>query len=190
MSHTDQVPPGLLDDVAAQIGARIPLLLAERPPAPGEQVEITETFEVVGLSPDRVQAGSDDLRTLVEPTDRRHHQVAIGGTPTLYAWSAPRDGGAPGSEVVELAASPLAAELDRAITVIDALPADYLVRLLVAPAYHLYAFLLLGDQGETRVVVVRTARRLAGLQRFQPHDDRDFLAALRQVRPVVGMTPN
>ena len=190
MSHTDPVPPGLLDDVAAQIGARIPLLLAERPPGPGQPVEITETFEVVGLSPGRVQAGSDDLRTLVEPTDRRHHQVAIGGTPTLYAWSAPRDGGAPGSEVVELAASPLAAELDRAITVIDALPGDYLVRLLVAPAYHLYAFLLLGDQGETRVVVVRTARRLAGLQRFQPHDDRDFLAALRQVRPVVGMTPN
>lgn len=183
MAHTDRVPDRLLDDIAVQIGARVPLLLAEHPIGPDDPVEITETFEVLQLSPDQVRAGSpDDLRGLVGTT--HHHQVAVAGRPALYARSAPRDGRA-GWTVVELAASPLAAELDRAITVIDAMPADDLVRLLVAPAYHLHAFLLLGT--ETRVVVVRAARRLADLPRLHPFGGSAFLATLRAVRPIVGM---
>jgi hypothetical protein len=189
MPHADAVPPGVLDDVAAQISARIPLLLSARPPAPGDRVEITESLQVFHLSAERVRtSSSNDLLALAEPTEDLHHQIAINGAPELFARSAPREAGAPGRTVVEVTASPLAAEIARGIEWIDAnVPQDYLVKLLVAPGYHLHALWLLPDQGETFVLVVHAARRLEDLVRYRLYSATDFLAQVRQVQPVTGI---
>jgi hypothetical protein len=189
MPHADAVPSGVLDDVAAQIGARLSLLLSARPLAPGDRVTITESFQIFHLSAERVRtSSSNDLRALAEPTEDLHHQVAINGAPELFARSSPQGSAAPGRAVVEVTASPLAAEIARGIEWIDAnVPQDYLVKLLVAPGYHLHALWLLPDDGETLVVVVHAARRLEDLAKHRLHPATDFLGRLRQVQPVTGM---
>jgi hypothetical protein len=188
--HIDDLPADMLDAVAPMIGERIPLVLWPRVLPPGASVEITESFRVFGLTPDQVRRrdAGDDLRELAGETDRVHHQVAIEEKPELFARSAFDAAGAQRWTVVEVTRSPVAEKIDAAISWIDAnLPGDVLVRLLIAPAYHLHAFWLLDDHDESFVVVVDVARPLQGLGGPPPYPAAQFLAALREVKPVTGI---
>jgi hypothetical protein len=182
--HPDRLPPELLDGVAREIGLRIPLVLHHRPPEPGASARITESFRVFRLTAARIRDSSTtDLRELAAETGRFHHQVEVDGKPVVFARSTP----GPGPTAIEVAASPLATEFDRAIRWIDEnVRDDVLVRILEAPAYHLLAFWLLPPEGATSVVVVDKARRLES-KSPRRMTAAESLRILRAAQPVMGV---
>jgi len=185
MPHTDRIPEAALDDVAQEVGKRLPQLLGSKL-LPTTAVTITASFAVFDLSSDQVEAAvSDDLDALAARTGRLHHQIAVDGQPLLYARSVLDHDT---RTVEEVTVSPTARRIDAAITWIDAnVPEDDLARLLEARSYHLLAIWLVGDGGKGRVLVVEAARRLGGLVARQLHPESELLRRLRAVEPVVGI---
>jgi hypothetical protein len=185
MPHTDRISDAALDDVAQEVGKRLPRLLGSALP-PTTAVTITASFAVWNLSSDRVEAGvSDDLDALAARTGRVHHQIAVDGQPLLYARSVLDHDT---RTVEEVTVSPTAKRIDAAIDWIDAnVPEDDLARLLEAPAYHLLAIWLVGDGGKGRVLVVEAASRLADLVGLQLRPESELLRRLRAIEPVGGI---
>lgn len=187
MPHTDRISEAALDDVAQEVGKRLPQLLGSELP-PTTAVTITASFPVWNLSSDRVEKGagiSDDLDALATRTGRLHHQIAVDGQPLLYARSVLDHDT---RTVEEVTVSPTAKRIDAAIDWIDAnVPEDDLARLLEARAYHLLAIWLVGDGGKGRVLVVEAANRLEDLVARQLHPESELLRRLRAVEPVAGI---
>ena len=185
MPHTDRISEAALDDVAQEVGKRLPQLLGSELP-PTTAVAITASFAVFDLSSDRIEAGiSNDLDAVAARTGRLHHQIAVDGQPLLYARSVLDHDT---RTVEEVTVSPTAKRIDAAIDWIDAnVPEDDLARLLEARAYHLLAIWLVGDGGKGRVLVVEAANRLEDLVAPQLHPESELLRRLRAVEPVAGI---
>jgi hypothetical protein len=187
----DDLPDRALDVIASQVARWLPGLVGAGR-ARASASAITESFAVWGLSSDTVRrSATDDMRELAVWMKRWHHQIALNDQPALYARTAPGDDGPESWTVRELTESTLVVHLDRAIRWIDEFEKNrnWLVRLLIVPDYQLTGFWLIGEHGESAVLVAAAAPEL----RFQPsrlHPGPEFLGRLRQVEPVIGFVPS
>lgn len=200
MAHADDIPKEALAGIAGEVGERIRDF--ERPGAQGRvhfdparpEFTLGESFAlyVCGLEDVRAAEEPDaDLIQIAKPTGRFHHQVRYRGEGFAYARSA--EGVVGEHSLRQLRASPLAKRIDEAIALIDLHERlegrDSLTRLLVAPAYQVYAFWLIDEAGpSSRVLVVDAPERLAGLPRGRFLSSREFLEALRRARPQTGVS--
>jgi hypothetical protein len=147
MATTDPFPAPAAASAASQLAAFFP------PPPPGAAAlapvscELAETLAVCVLTAEQVRHPPRDLSTLVRASGLWHHQVRTGGAATHMARSE-GSGFTDGVQVQQLAESPVAAQIDRALAWADRhVKGRATVRLLVAPAYYLHALLVVrGDE--------------------------------------------
>jgi hypothetical protein len=181
MAHVELLPEAVLDRVARQLGGMLPALdpsLADVP------VGLAESFPVWLL---RQPHDGETLEVLAIPTTQWHHQIRTeDGRAVAFARSSHppvhEDDDAPG-----LMRNDIASWLNHAIEWIDEyVPGDPETRLLVAPAYHLHAFWLVGDGGSSVVVSDFPEGGLA-LQRERLYSEAEFLRALRLAEPITGV---
>jgi hypothetical protein len=146
MATADPFPDAAAAAVASQLGAFFPQPAEEGvgPAAPPRR-ELTESLAVCFLEARQVRRPPKDLSVLARPSGVWHHQVRTGGAATHLARSQ-QSGLAEGAgavEVQQLAETPIAGQIDRAMAWVDKnVKGRATVRLLVAPAYYLHALLI------------------------------------------------
>lgn len=158
--------------------------------------EMTDTFAVWMIDYDEVMSyrqGSDAF-SMPKSIDRWHHQIRQGGTATGYARSA---GAQPDAEGLrEVVGSELAARIDAAITVLDDLEKkdtalaeeDWVVRLLVIPAYQVHAFWLVNEASQTsRVLIIDGPAQLERVARQELISLESLIDLLRAAPPAAGL---
>ena len=183
-----QLTGGVLDVVAAQINALLrgvfnPDRLA------GAQIAMGLTLEVWVLEADAtIIQPTDDLKQLARPAACWHHQVVINGVTESYARSTPFGAEPKSWRVVEIFESQLAERIDRAMGwVIENVPDDPLVRLLIVPAYELHAFWLITEAEVEQVFVIDCPAQFTNLRSDQLFESQNrFLEALRREPHIVG----
>jgi hypothetical protein len=190
MAHTDPLPAGAAESVAAQLGPFLsgPALPPPLAVAPAAAPRLTESFAVcvVGAAPGRNPPA--DLPPLAEPAGLWHHQVRVGGAATHFARSARQGFGGTDLGVQEWADSPVAGRIDEAVTWVDQnVPEDATVRLLVVPAYYVHAFLIVrGDR--TGAVLVDQPAGFTQLQPRREYPLREFLELLAKEQMAGTLT--
>ncbi len=192
MAHFAQFSEEALSQIHEQIGERLGHLQTEFPPG---DLSLAESMPVWMLGVDSVQKSGADARLnqLAERTGSWHHQIVASSTGrgAAFAWSMPEDDDEHSWEVTELAVSELAARLGDAIEWIDhaELDGDPRAQLLVVPGFHLHAFWLAGEAegAEDQVVVADLSSGGLPLEIHRVYTESDFLGALRNAEPVVGL---
>jgi hypothetical protein len=159
---------------------------------------LNETFAVYTLGADDIIHGQQtgaDLLSLAEPADRYHHQIrvdnqAVGFARTTIATDEN------GQSLCQLYLSELAPAIDAAIDWLDQLAttdqafadSDPLVRLLFVPAFYVYAFWLIKEQGESSdVLVIKSPVSLQNLPTDRVISSQEFLAAFQHAHPGGGL---
>lgn len=181
MAHVESLPEAVLDHVARQLGGMLPAL---DPSLAEVQVGLAESFPVWLL---KQPHDGETLEELAISTSQWHHQIRTeDGRAVAFARSSyppvDEDDDAPG-----LMRNEIALWLNDAIEWIDEhVPGDLEARLLVAPAYHLHAFWLVGD-GESSVVVSDFPEGSLALRRERLYPEAEFLMALRRADPITGV---
>jgi hypothetical protein len=184
MAHTDSLDSKVLDTVAGQIGER---LVVFRPTSVG--VTVHESFQLwLLLEPNVAAWAGRDLLALARKSDRWHHQLHEGGSVFGFARSAQDKDGL--WRLHELFETPIAQTIDQAITVVDAQAQtdDSVVRLLFAPAYHLYALWLINEGQPISSVIVADAPSQFDLPRNVRLDSARFLSQIASREPIVGIS--
>src|SRR5205807_839760 len=152
MAHADALPSDVIDNVADQIGAEAGKSLGAAV-LQRKAMELTESFSIWSLGADAVTRSNVDLSQLARQTGRWHHQIKIDGKAESFAQSMPLGPDAASWTVRELFESDVAKKIDDAVEWIDHnVHGDPVVRLLIAPAYHLHAFWL--KEGDVSHVLV------------------------------------
>lgn len=182
MAHTESLPDAVLDHVARQLAGRLGTL---DPSLAEVSVGLAESFPVWLLEQPH---GGETLDELATRTNQWHHQIRTGdGRAVAFARSTYPSGSGDEDDEPGLAMSDIAARLDDTIVWIDRnVPGDPLVRLLVAPAYHLHAFWLT-EPVRSSVVVSDFPADIGEIVGGYLYSDRDFLAALRSAAPITGV---
>ena len=190
MAHSDPLPAGAAQSVAAQLGPfltgpaglPIPAFAAANPPT------LTESFAVCVVGADQVKNPPADLTALTEPVGLWHHQIRVGNTASHFARSTKQAFAGPGLVVQEWTESPLAEKIDAAITWVDQhVPGEATVRLLIVPAYYVHAFLIVrGDQ--STALLIEQPGGFTQLQYQQEYPLRQFLELLAKEQPAGTLT--
>lgn len=199
MAHSDPLP----DEVAKYLASQIAVVSRDLPTAtprparrkgvaavagPPPNRELTESFAIWTLRDEAVTKPNTNLTELAHETGRWHHQVKVAGVPASFARSTPLGPAPDHWRVNAFFDSPIARKIDQAITWIDEnVKNDPLVRLLVAPSYHLHAFWLVKD-GVNTVVVADMPPNFKALRYEKPYSSEEFLLALSQEQHITGLT--
>lgn len=200
MANAEKLSNDVLNVVAEQIKERLGNVSPERffiplaNGAPTPSAELTESFDVWMLGVDNLDSyaqAETDLLNLAKPTGRWHHQIRFDDRGGAFALSKPLGPEASSWSVREISVSPIADDIDKAITLVDDLnlPDDRLVRMLVAPAFHLKAFWIIDKTANTsEVLVISASPSLTHLKLNEKISSKDFLDALLKERPIIGIS--
>jgi hypothetical protein len=179
MARTVQLPPGAEQEIARQIGRRIP---------PGAFVESSlhlGTSLPVALVPlDRIKATAPGtgLETVTRTTSGWYHQVLDSLKRPFYARSSERPSGQ--FVVEELAQSALADGISNTISFVDQeFGDDSEVVLLSAPAFLLTAFQIRSPKGAFVVIADRPSN-YKDLPENVVLTEHDFVTRLRDAEPI------
>ncbi|HJQ23018.1 MAG TPA: hypothetical protein VKA60_03820 [Blastocatellia bacterium] len=194
MVHTDSIPPEALARIADQIGIGITGLL-DPEQLDDLHIELAESFQLwmIGAAPvQHFWQKSQDLFNCVQPTSRWHHQIKFNGEAAAFARSSPPDKDSEQWLLCELFVSSLAKRIEKGIAKIDQRETEFknnpVVRLLVAPAYQLYAFWLLDEiEMASRVMVIDCPKEFGKLKTYNFFNSSEFLAALPR-HHIVGVS--
>jgi hypothetical protein len=189
MATTDPFPAPAAASAASQLAAFFP------PPPPGapaalapESRELAETLAVCVLTADHVRHPPRDLTALARPSGAWHHQVRTSGAPTHVARSEP-SGFTDGVEVQQLAETPVAAQIDRALAWADRhVKGRATVRLLIAPAYYLHALLVVRGE-EFSAVLADQPPDYSRLEYEREYPLAEFLKLLSKEKLGGTLTP-
>lgn len=191
MAHAQQLPPAVLNHLAAQLNTLLPqavegVKLARTP------INLTETFPVWMLGADAVTKSDLPLDKLARRTGRWHHQIRFAGAADAYARSMPLGADAASWDIREVYESELAARIDKAIDWIDQnVKGDPEVRLLVVPAYYTHAFWL-SERNGSHVVVIDAPKQYTNLRPQKLYTPKEFLESLareQHATPEGAMSP-
>ncbi len=186
MAHVQKVPDDALDAIAKQVGKLYPSLdnnVTQRQPS----AELTETFPVWFLSTEAINTGNGNLLELAQDTFRWHSQIWIDGKPEGVVRTMASDGDASDWTVRQILKGDFAKTVDDAIHWVDAeVNTDPLVRILEIPTFFIMALWLIDGQ-ESSVVIARLPEYLQNLSPLVQYSSQDFLEALRQEPPVIGI---
>jgi hypothetical protein len=140
MARTQELPAEVRAALARQIGPQIVNLFPPDQWKTG-RAELAESFPVWMLPANALAHPNADLAELALPTGDWHHQVKLDGQARAFARSRPLGADADSWRLTEFFPASLAGAVEEAIGWVDAnVPQDWLVRLLVVPAYNLTAF--------------------------------------------------
>ena len=186
MAHVQKVPDDALDAIAKQVGKLYPSLdnnVTQRQPS----AELTETFPVWFLSTEAINTGNGNLLELAQDTFRWHSQIWIDGKPEGVVRTMASDGDASDWTVRQILKGDFAKTVDDAIHWVDAeVNTDPLVRILEIPTFFIMALWLIDGQ-ESSVVIARLPEYLQSLSPLVQYSSQDFLEALRQEPPAIGI---
>jgi hypothetical protein len=186
MAYTDTLPNDVIDHVASEIGIKAGQFLVETIHAE-QTLELSESFPVWTLGADAVTKPDMDLSQLAGQTGRWHHQIKIDGKPEVFARSMPLGPNAADWSVREVFTSQIAKKLDEAIDWVDRnVQGDPLVRLVIAPAWHLHTLWLVED-GKSHILVVDMPSSYTKLQYGNLYTSKEFLEALAQEQHIIGI---
>jgi len=199
MAHSDPLPDGVTKSLALQIALitggipQAPVANARRggaapaAPAPAAPRELTESFAVWLLKEEAVTNPKQVLTKAAHETGRWHHQVIHGGQPASFARSMPLGPAPENWRVNDFFESPIAVKIDQAITWIDQnVHDDPLVRLLIAPSYHLHAFWL-SKVGVDSILIADMPPSFRALQYEKLYTSEEFLLALGNEQHIIGI---
>ena len=146
---------------------------------------MAETFELWFLGRTATLRVNATLSQLAHRTGYWYHQINHNGHPQEYAISKAHGPGTRDWEVHAVMSSDLPEEVGKAIRWLDAreIAGDPLVRMLIAPAYHLTAFWLEAAD-RNNVLVIACPAWFSRLQKEQLYDEREFLSLLAQEQPA------
>lgn len=191
MAHTENLSKDILASVANQIGSSMssftgPKLLS------ATSIELTENFSVWSLGADSVCASAQtktDLQQLAMPTGRWHHQVKFDGAAEAFARSTPLGADPNSWSLREFFVSPIAEKIDKTVDWVDQNTSDdFLVRLLIVPAYQIHAFWLTEDgEANSYVVIVDAPVQYETIQPFHLYKSQEFLDNLLREQHIVGI---
>jgi hypothetical protein len=203
MADAERISERDLKEIAAKVGNRLWALMDRKIPEDAA-IELGESFSLWMLETEKIkQADWPDLRELVKPTHRWHHQIKIDGKGVAFARSTPPKDSQGSHYITELfAPSPdardenpqasLAERIDEAIDWIDQnVKQDYLVHLLAVPAYQVNAFWLFDlSRHESQVVVIDSPPEFEELKRGKLFTSRQFLEAIskERIEPITGIS--
>ena len=181
MATTDPFSTTAAQSIAAQLSGFFP------PPTAlaltGAPRELTETLAVCVLEAAHVRRPPRDLTTLTRPTGGWHHQIRTAGTATHTARSQ-QFGLTEEVEVQQLAESPVAAQIDRALAWAERnVRGRATVRLLVAPAYYLHALLVVRGE-EASAIVADQPPDFTQLEYEHEYPLAEFLKRLAKEKPA------
>lgn len=186
MPNFKQLPEAVITEIADKLGKSLSVEFALGGPAPS--VSLHESIEIWMLGASSLTEPTNDLRQLCVRTGRWHHQVKVGNAPKVFANSMSKGPNPSDWEVVQYASSPIAAGVDDAISWIDTnITKDGEVRLLVAPAFHVYAFWIIHDDGDQSIVIVDAPLEYKTLVKHKTFTSLEFLDELRSVRHITGL---
>ena len=187
MAHVKQLQDEALDAIATQVGKLYPLLFNKKSQS-YQLVELAETFEVWFLPAKSIVIDSNDLLHLAKPTERWHSQIHISDQPKLVARSLSLGDDPSNWSVTELSEGDLAESIDQAIYWVDEnVKNDPLVHVLEIPAFYITALWLIGDL-ESEVFIAKLPNDSQVLERSTLYSSQDFLEALRQEQPIIGIS--
>ena len=192
MARFPQLPDGVIDKITKEVGQKLKGGLHQRALGGDEELGVYESFDVWVLNTDAfVGNQSNTLSGLVKPTGRWHHQLkfSVGDArePAGFARSLPSGSSAESWSLVGLLESDLADRIDKEVAWLDRnVEGDYLVHLLMIPAYQIYAFWLVKDTDE-RVLVVDAPSQYHELQRRHLYSTAEFIDTLSSLRHVDGI---
>jgi hypothetical protein len=153
------------------------------------QVRIGESFEVWSLG--KVDPHDPDhpktLKQLSVFSGQYHYQIYVDGSAAAYARSALHAGG---WTVPLIGSGRLAEAIDAAITRVDAredIPEASVARILMAPAYALWAFWFVKIAPELVYIIAGPRKRPLQAGDLMPADA--FIDVLRQMPTVEGVPP-
>jgi hypothetical protein len=192
MAHFKNLP----DDVLAQLQNKVGLSLSRTTDALGAiSPTLHESVDVWDLPANAVVGSTNDLNILAKPLGQWHLQIKSDTTPIAYARSSTVGSAATDWSVDGIFQSELAQEFDEAIGWIDNnFPGEnFLVRLLVIPAYQVHALWLINeDDPKDQQIVVIDAPKEYGFHLPPNIDNAEeigaFLNHLRSVKHAEGIT--
>lgn len=186
MAHADSLPDNILDTILEEVSN---FLNATRDFFKGDiPTEMGETFSVWILDADKIEPTTTDLTRLARPLNRWHHQLKFGKKAVMFARSMPLEMKPSNWTVQELAESPIPDRIDRAIDWIDTYTEnDPLVRILVVPAYHIYAFWLI-DGDKSQLLMVDLPPNFTNLRTDRLYSSQNFFSGLFQEHPVMEIS--
>ena len=207
MAHRDGVPPSVVQRATDEIksftrrGMPTDFTLGPdgSPGLPEPNLLASEPLAVWRLIPGSLQklAEADlteDISKWVEPTGALYHDIVLEGRPVGFARSTNSDTGKVVSQINLSPTSRRAIHVNEALKVIESsaadsvLKADPVVRLLEIPAAHVSALWLFAEGlGESRLIVISSAKRYVGLKPNQLMTSRQFLEALKEGGSIHGV---
>lgn len=212
MANTERLPEEALASIALQVGERIAGVAGDLLTPPPDintlnanpsdmdigseeraapSLDLGENFAVWMLGADDVRRGAQtsiDLMELARNTGQWHHQIRFDGKSLAYARSMLMGDEPESRSLCELSVSALAEEIQKALDWSDdEVPDDYLMRLLIVPAYHVRAFWFISEKNRNSFVYVISApAQLEKLQLNTQLRSHEFLKALDGARPITG----
>jgi hypothetical protein len=185
MAHADPFESAALTIVAGQIGRRLATFRPE-----SMSVTVHETFQLWLLPPGSLATPQPpDLLQIAVRSKRWHHQLHDNNSVFGFARSNQEPNGQ--WMLHELFDTPIAAEIDEAISVVDQpmVFGDPLIRLVFAPAYQLYALWLIdAPVANTSRAVVASVPSQFSLPRFQVVPSQMLLQSLSIQEPIAGVS--
>jgi hypothetical protein len=184
MARPDQLPLDVRKVLASQIGPQVASLL---PPDDWQRkkVELSESFSVWLLPLNALAQPKNDLAALSIERGDWHHQIKVEGKALAFARSRPMGADPASWKVTEFYPANLAESIDQGIIWVDAnVKEDWLVRLLVVPAFNLTSFWFV--EGTSLVLIVHAPQYAASLPMKKLLDQAEFLDLLRKLPPIKG----
>lgn len=184
MPHSVPLHSDALKAITDQLAVLLPDLF---PKSQRHRFTLHETFPIWLLEPDFIHSPPEPLHALGWATGRWHHQIWAGNRPVACAESMPLGPGGYWS-VREVYDGTFAEQVDRAISRADQEVDDsYTTHLLDVPAFQVDAFWFSDAESCAHRVLVIQAPEQLKLDTSTVLTARQFLDALIQARPVVGI---
>lgn len=191
MASTDRLPDDAVRAVAEQIAAFLPPASgpAAAKAAPAAAREVAESLAVCPVTAEQVRRPPEDLGVLARPSGLWHHQVRTGGAATHFARSSVSGFGPAAPQVQSVFESPVAGKVDAALAWADKyVKGRATARLLVVPALHVHALLVIRPGGVCEVVLADQPAGFKQLTYETVYPLADFLKRLARERPGTGLT--
>ncbi len=191
MANADPLSAKAIQSVATQLSNFLPSpksTVLGMASAPLKQPAVAESLAVCYLTVQQVTKPPENLKSLVAPSGMWCHQVRTASGATHLAMSQSHAFGSDELEVQQLGESPVAAKLDDAITWLETtVPDDNVtVRLLIAPAYFVYALAIIRPKKIT-VMLVDQPDGTTTLQPEREYPIKDFLKRLAKASPGMSL---
>jgi hypothetical protein len=193
MVYTDKISQEALDFISDQITARVKYLSEQKLLPPAASITMGRSFSLWMLGANAIASLAKrrtmpDLLKLAINVDSWHHQIRSDKQDLAYGRSSPVDHPIRWS-LGEVFVADMAKRIQLAMAWVEEhVKKDFLIRLLVVPAYQVVAFWLINESaGTSHVLIIDAPPKFPELQRNRLLSSREFLEALHKEQHVVGV---